>query len=86
MTDKKPDYLKRSSDEILIKAELWFAPLLVTLPIIVSIFLIRDWFYRGLALGNSTYDGELFLALIILIGNIIFDILFIKTLMTQIRR
>jgi len=86
MTGKKPDYLKRRSDEILIKTELWFAPLLVTLPIIVSFFLIRDWFYRGFTLGNSAYNGELFLALIILIGNIIFDMPFIKTLVTQIRR
>ena len=62
------------------RLELWFAPLLIILPIIVSIFLIRDWFYRGFSLGISTYDGELFLAIIILVGNIIFDVPFLKSL------
>ena len=65
------------------RLELWFAPLLIILPIVVSIFLIRDWFYRGFSLGISTYDGELFLAIIILVGNIIFDVPFLKSLISR---
>jgi len=65
------------------RPELWFAPLLIILPIVVSIFLIRDWFYRGFSLGISTYDGELFLAIIILVGNIIFDVPFLKSLISR---
>lgn len=64
----------------LTRLELWFAPLLIILPIIVSIFLLRDWFYRGFSLGISAYNGELFLAIIILVGNIIFDVPFLKSL------
>ena len=65
------------------RLEFWFAPLLIILPIVVSIFLIRDWFYRGFSLGISTYDGELFLAIIILVGNIIFDVPFLKSLISR---
>lgn len=65
------------------RPEFWFAPLLIILPIVVSIFLIRDWFYRGFSLGISTYDGELFLAIIILVGNIIFDVPFLKSLVSR---
>ncbi|UCD13675.1 MAG: hypothetical protein JSW60_08980 [Thermoplasmatales archaeon] len=70
----------RRSDTRVIRMELWFTPLLIVLPIVVSIFLIRDWFFRGFSMGLSTYDGELFLAVIILVGNIIFDTSFLKSL------
>lgn len=81
MIDKTKEYIEKNGTEAkLIRMKLLFAPLLIILPIIVSIFLIRDWFYRGFSMEISAYDGELFLGLIILIGNIIFDIPFIKTL------
>lgn len=86
MISEKTVYIRRSGDERLIKTELLFAPVLIILPIIVSILLIKDWFYRGFSMGISTYDGELFLAVIILVGNIVFDVLFIKALITLSRK
>lgn len=61
------------------RIELWFVPILIIFPIFVSIFLFSDWYYRGFSLGISTYDNELILAIIILIGNSIFDIPFLKS-------
>jgi hypothetical protein len=84
--NEKIDYLKRRNNTNMIKIELYFAPLLIILPFIVSILLIQDWFYRGFTAGISIYDGELLLGLIILFGNIIFDIPFIKSLKPLIRK
>jgi hypothetical protein len=84
---KETEYLKKESINVkLLRAELWFAPLLIIAPILVSLFLISDWFYRGFSRGVSTYDGELLLAIIILVGNILFDIPFIKSLITLSRK
>jgi len=82
MPNKKSESGKGHNNTKLMRLELWFAPLLIILPIVVSIFLIRDWFYRGFSLGISTYDGELFLAIIILVGNIVFDVPFLKSLIS----
>jgi len=82
MSNKKSEPGKGRNNTRLMRLELWFVPLLIILPIVVSIFLIRDWFYRGFSLGISTYDGELFLAIIILIGNIVFDVPFLKSLIS----
>ena len=83
MANKKIGDCKVRGDIRVIRMELWFTPLLILLPIVVSIFLIRDWFYRGFSMGVSTYDGELFLAVIILVGNIIFDTSFLKSLISS---
>jgi len=84
---KETEYLEKERiNAKLRRAELWFAPLLIIVPILVSLFLINDWFYRGFSRGISTYDGELILAMIILAGNILFDIPFIKSLITLSRK
>jgi len=84
---KETEYLEKESITAkLLRAELWFAPLLIIVPILVSLFLINDWFYRGFSRGVSNYDGELILAIIILAGNILFDIPFIKSLLTLSRK
>lgn len=84
---KETEYLEKESiNAKLRRAELWFAPLLIIVPILVSLFLINDWFYRGFSRGISIYDGELILAMIILAGNILFDIPFIKSLITLSRK
>ena len=83
MENKKTKYLEsKNNAEKLIRAELWFAPFLVILPVIISILLIWSWFYKGYIEGNCTYDGHLILGLIILIGNIVFDVPFIKSLIS----
>jgi len=74
-------YLKAKSNDIkVIKTEIIFTPLLFALPIIVAIFFINDWYCRGFSTGISAFNGEMMIAIIILVGNIIFDIPFIKSL------
>lgn len=70
----------KNNDLRLVRTEIIFTPLLVIAPLIVSGFLIYDWFCRGISQGSSMYDGELMLGIIILVSNIAFDVPFIKSL------
>jgi hypothetical protein len=64
----------------LIRTEILFTPLLIGLPLIVGSFFIYDWYIRGV-IGNCTaFKGQLIVGIIIIIGNIAFDIPFIKSL------
>lgn len=81
MKNMKEEYLKTDySDLKVVKTEIMLTPLLIVLPIVVAVFLINDWFNSGFLKGNSVYNGELLLAIIILVGNIMFDIPFIRSL------
>jgi len=71
---------KIENDKRAVRTELLLAPLLVIFPFIVGVIFINDWYARGFLAGSSAFDGELMLGLIIIIGNIIFDIPFIKSL------
>ena len=75
------EYLKNEYNDLrLVRTEILFTPLLVFLPLIVAAFLINDWFFNGFSNSVSDYDGELMLAIIILVCNIIFDIPFLRSL------
>lgn len=65
---------------LLLRLELWFAPLLILIPVLVSIFFLSEWYTQGVMLNTSRYDGELILGLIILVGNLVFDVFFIKSI------
>ena len=81
MNEEKMKYVKNSkSNERLFRTELFLAPLLVFLPFVVGIIFVNDWYIRGFLAGYSMYDGELILGLVIIIGNILFDIPFLKSL------
>ena len=67
----------------LLRAELWLTPVLLVSPVIVSTILIIDWFYRGFLVGISTYNGELFIGIMIIVGNALFDIPFLKSLINR---
>jgi len=88
MNEQSVEYLKKGSDDLrgVIRTEIWFTPLLIVLPIVVGVFLIYDWFCRGFSIGSSVFDGELMLGIIILVGNIMFDIPFLKSLLRYRRR
>lgn len=78
---KEMKYLKNDNNSRLIRTEILFSPLLLILPFIIGLFLIRDWYIRGFLEGNSTaFFGELIIGFLIIIGNILFDIPFIKSL------
>lgn len=71
---------KRNNYAKVIRTEILFTPLLIALPFVVGVLLIYDWCTRGFFENNPAFHGELMLGIIILVGNIIFDIPFIKSL------
>ena len=81
MYKEKMEYLKKNNNfEKVIRTEVLFTPLLIIVPVIVGIFLIYNWYVKGFLANNSIYDGELLIGIIILFGNFIFDIPFLKSL------
>ena len=87
MKSKGKEYLETDYNDLkVIKTEAMLTPLLIVLPIVVAVFLINDWFNSGFLKGNSVYNGELLLAIIILVGNIMFDIPFIRSLIRYSRK
>ena len=79
MNSEKMKYVKHANERMF-RTELVLAPILVTLPFIVGIIFINDWYVRGFLTGSSAFNGELIIGLVIIIGNILFDIPFIKSL------
>jgi len=77
------DRRKENIQKLLLRLELWFAPVLILVPIGVSWFFVWDWYMRGFSKGASVYDGELFLGLLLLLGNLFFDVLFLRSLRIQ---
>jgi hypothetical protein len=73
---------KEAIQNLLLRLELWFAPVLIVVPLVVSLVLVWDWFSRGFSVGLSRYDGELLLAILILFGNIAVDIQFLRSIRT----
>jgi hypothetical protein len=76
----KNDSRTKNIQKLLLRLELWFAPALIIIPIGVSLFFVWDWYMRGFSTGSSIYDGELLLGLLLLIGNLMFDIFFLRSL------
>ena len=66
--------------KLLLRLELWFAPLLLLVPLIVSLIFLWEWYAKGLIIGSSSYDGELLLGLLLLVGNLMFDIPFLRSI------
>jgi hypothetical protein len=79
---KKDDTRKETIQKLLLRLELWFAPILILVPFFVSFFFLWDWYTRGFSAGSSVYDGELLLGLLTLMGNLMFDIPFLRSIRT----
>ncbi len=79
----KNDNRKENIQKLLLRLELWFAPALIIVPIVVSSFFVWDWYIRGFSQGSPGFDGELILGLILLFGNFFFDVLFLRSLRMQ---
>ncbi len=77
------DNRKENIQKLLLRLELWFAPALIIVPIVVSFFFVWDWFMRGFSQGSSVYNGELILGFLLLLGNFFFDVLFLRSLRIQ---
>lgn len=83
MNKEKMYYIKKgNSNAKVIRTEILLTPVLIIFPLIISILLIYDWYVRGFSVNNPAFNGELLLGIIILIGNISFDIPLVKTLKT----
>jgi len=81
MDDTNKEYLKTDYNNLkVVKSEIFFTPMLIVLPLLVGIFLIYDWFCNGYSVGDPKFNGELMLGVIILVGNVIFDIPFVSSL------
>lgn len=63
-----------------IRAEILFTPFLITLPLIVGFLFIFDWYTRGILEVNPAFNSELIIGIVILVGNIAFDIPFVRSL------
>ena len=75
----KKDYIRT----LLVRLELWFAPLLIIMPMFVSMFFLWDWYIRGYSQRSSLYDGEMILGLLLLGVNFFFDVLFLRSIRLQ---
>ena len=79
--EKKTDYIDgKKNFEKIIRTELIFAPFLIILPLFVGCWFIFDWYIRDFVLNNLDLTAELLLGIMIIFGNIIFDIPFLKSL------
>ncbi len=78
--EKKYINSKGDIDKKNIRTEILFAPLLVLLPFIVGFFMIYDWYIRDFTLGEVDLFCQLIIGLVIIFGNILFDIPFLKNL------
>jgi len=78
MNKNEMEYIKKGSNiSKIIRTEILLTPLLIIFPFVVGIFLIFSWFDKGL---DSEYFGSFLLGIVIIIGNIAFDIPFIRSL------
>lgn len=71
---------KKTEEQKIIKTEILLTPLLVISPLIVGFLLIYDWYIRDFILNELDLFSELMLGFIIIFGNIIFNIPFMKSL------
>jgi hypothetical protein len=70
----------------LVRAEVWSMPFFVLLPLFFSLWLLWRWYIHDSLHTTQTHTGELILGLIILIGNLIFDIPFVNLLIQQMKK
>ena len=83
--DGNNEYIKRT-DKKIIRVEKGFAPFLIIAPMVLGSWFIYSWWIYGFTQGISDFNTELLLGLIILIGNISFDIPFIRSLRKEERK
>ncbi len=77
---------KSKPHDRVIRAELLFTPLLILLPFIVGVALIYDWLTRDFFTNQLELTSELIHGIIIIIGNLMFDIPFLNSLKEAIEK
>lgn len=85
--NKSMEYMKKDKNiKKMLRTEILLAPILIILPIIIGTIFIYEWYARGFLNGNSNFDIDLILGVIIIFGNILFDIPFINSLIKQYKK
>ena len=82
MVNKNQKYLndEKLDNDRIIRTEIILTPLLIVAPILIGVFLINDWYVRDFLDNELNLFRELLLGIIIIVGNILFDIPFVKSL------
>ncbi|KYK21427.1 hypothetical protein AYK25_03555 [Thermoplasmatales archaeon SM1-50] len=78
--EKRNIKIKENIRKLLLRLELWFAPLLIIVPLAISLFFVQDWYIRGFSTSSSEFNGELLIGLLILFGNVLVDIPFLRSI------
>ncbi len=83
MNENNMKYMKNNNNSKILRTEILFAPLLIFLPFIIGFLFINDYYVRGVIGNDPSFFGELILGIVIIVGNILFDIPFIKSLIKK---
>ncbi len=83
MNEENMKYIENNNNSKVIRTEILFAPILIILPFIVGVLLLNDYYVRGIIGNDPRFFGELILGIVIIVGNILFDIPFIKSLIEK---
>ena len=59
--NKRSDYLEKENTAKVVRTEIIFTPILVFLPLLVGVFLVSDWYFRGFIEGKLGFEGQLIL-------------------------
>jgi hypothetical protein len=68
------------------RLELWFTPLLVIAPLVIGILILVESIGQGVVHGMAMYGSEFLLGCIILVGTLVFDVPFLRTMRFQKRK
>jgi hypothetical protein len=78
--EKRNQKTNENIRKLLLRLELWFAPLLIIVPVAVSMLFFQEWYTRGFLTGSPAFDGELFIGVLILFGNMVVDVAFLRSI------
>lgn len=62
------------------RLELWLTPILVIAPFLIAVLFLIESIGQGLLKGLPTYEAEFMLGCIILVGTLVFDVPFLRTM------
>jgi len=81
MTQQNTEYMDtRAANEHVRRMAVLLSPVLIMTPLVISIILLVQWFIQGYLQHDARYTTELILGVVIIVGNILFDIPFVQSL------
>jgi len=61
------------------RLEIWLTPVLVIAPFLIAILFLIESVEQGVLRGAPLYEGEFLLGCIIIVGTLVFDVPFLRT-------